>query len=226
MSRNRGRSSGRHYRLANFTTLEYINRISQKYKLDLNLLLNCLIKAWQVKESECGDLSIICRKKTKDYAIFLITKGLKVVAQFKIPNYILQESNPMKNFIFEKRLEPKKIVNIKVENPSIRELKIGMKGIKLTGKVTEISKSNQVFSRLGEPNKVANAKLADETGFIQLALWNQQIEKVAPGDLVQVENAYVAHFRGELQLRIRGRSQLKIIKKGKSTKIKKKAGDS
>ena len=62
------------------------------------------------------------------------------------------------------------MAKVNVENPSIKDLKIGMKRINLTGKVTEISKANTVFSRLGEAKKVANAKLTDETGFIQLPL--------------------------------------------------------
>jgi ssDNA-binding replication factor A large subunit len=135
-----------------------------------------------------------------------------VVAQFHVPNLLLQEINPLKNFISKKRLSPKIMAEIQVENPSIRELKIGMKSIKLTAKVTEISKSKSVFSRFGELKTVANAKLTDETGFIQLPLWDQQIETVSPGDLIQIENAYVASFNGKLQLRIRRKGKLKVIK--------------
>ena len=212
MSRDRGRPRGRRYKLADFTALEYIDRISQKYKLDLNFFLDSLVKAWQVKESKCGDLSITCRKKTRDYAIFLITNGFNIVAQFHIPNHILRKTNPLKDFISEKSLTQKK-AKVNIDNPSIRELKVGMKRINLTGTITEISKTNTVFTRFGEAKKVANAKLTDETGFIQLPLWNEQIQTVALGNVIQIENAYVAYFRGKLQLRIRGRDQLKVVKK-------------
>ncbi|MEJ2271301.1 MAG: OB-fold nucleic acid binding domain-containing protein [Candidatus Bathyarchaeota archaeon] len=87
-----------------------------------------------------------------------------------------------------------------------------MKCIKLTGKITEISKSNTVFSRFGEPKIVANAKLSDETGFIQFPLWDQQIQTVSLGDLIQIENAYVSSFKGKLQLRIRKKGKLKVIR--------------
>ena len=218
MSRDRGRPRGRYHGVADFTALEDINRISMKHDLDLNIFFSSFVEAWQCQESKCESLLIECREKTSDYAVFLITKGFNVVAQFHIPNHILQETNPLKNFIFEKDLRPKMMAKVNVENPSIRELKIGMKRINLTGKVTEISKTNTFFSRLGEAKQVANAKLTDETGCIQLPLWNQQIQTVAPGDLVQLENAYVGSFKGRLQLRIRGNDQLKVIKKGETIK--------
>ena len=108
MSRDRGRPRGRHHGIADFTALEYIDRIAIKYDLDLNILFSSFVEAWQSQESKCESLLIECRGKTKDYAIFLITKGFNVVAQFQIPNPILQETNPLKNFISEKSLRPKK----------------------------------------------------------------------------------------------------------------------
>ena len=218
MSRDRGRPRGRHHKLADFTALEYIDRISMKYDLDLNIFFNSFVKAWQCKESKCESLLIECREKTREYAIFLVTKGFNVVAQFHIPNHILQETNPLKKFVSAKSMMPKIQSKVKVENPRITDLKIGMKRINLTGKVTEISKLNTVFSRLGKINTVANAKLTDETGFIQLPLWNQQIQAVTVGDVIQIENARVVPFRGELQLRISRNGQLKVIKKGEPLK--------
>jgi hypothetical protein len=225
-SRDRGRPRGSHHGIADFTALDYINRISMKHDLDLNTFFSSFVEAWQCQESKCESLLIECREKTRDYSVFLITKGFNVVAQFHIPNHILQETDPLKNFIAKKKLHPKMMAKVNVEPLSIRELKIGMKHIKLTGKVTEISKSNTVFSRFGEAKQVANAKLTDETGFIQLPLWNQQIQTVAPGDLIQLENAYVGSFRGKRQLRIRGSRQLKVIKKGETIKQPKKEEDS
>ncbi len=214
MSRDRGRPRGRHYRGSDFTALDYLYHISIKYNLDSNIFFSSFVEAWQSQESKCESLSIECREKTREYAIFLITKGSNVIAQFQVPNNILHETNPLKNFISEKSLKPTKRAKINVKNASIGELKNGMKRINVVGKVTEISKSNTVFSRFGEAKEVANAKITDETGVIQLPLWNQQIQTVAPGDLVQIENAYVVYFRGKLQLRIRRSNQLKIITKG------------
>ena len=216
MSRNRGRPRDK-IRVADFTALEYIDQISIKRDLDLESLFDSFFEALEGQKSRCGNLLIECREKTTDYAIFLVTEGSNVVAQFSIPIHVLQDENFIRSFISTKKLRPKKIGKVKVENPSIGELKMGMKGIKLVGRVIEISKSNTVFGRLGEPKKVANAILRDETGVIQLPLWDQQIDAVALGDLVQIEKAYVGYFRGKLQLRVRKSNQIKVIKKDELT---------
>jgi replication factor A1 len=213
MSRNRGRPRDK-IGVADFTALEYIDQISMKRDLDLESLFDSFFEALEGQDSKCGNLLIECREKTADYAIFLVTEGSNVIAQFSVPIYLIQDTDFIRNFISTKKMRPKKIVRVKLENPSIGELKMGMKGINLVGRVTEISKSNTVFGRLGEPKKVANAVLRDETGVIQLPLWDQQIDAVTLGDLVQIEKAYVGYFRGKLQLRVRKSHQLKVIEKG------------
>jgi ssDNA-binding replication factor A large subunit len=42
--------------------------------------------------------------------------------------------------------------------------------------------------------------LSDGTGQIPLAVWNSQISEISEGDLVEVQNARVRNFRGEIQL--------------------------
>ena len=88
-----------------------------------------------------------------------------------------------------------------------------MKRIKLKARISEILKPKTVFTRLGKLNTVANAKVTDETGTIQLPLWNQQIHTVAVGDTIQVENARVVSFRGERQLSVGRGGELTVIEK-------------
>ncbi len=213
VSRRRGRPRGRYHRLADFRSLEYLALISMKYGIDSNDFFNSFIEACEHQESTCESLSIKCRKKTRDNAVFLITKGFKVVAQFPIPKHILEETNPLKEFASTKTSMKKIPDRIKIEHPQIRDLKLGMNRITLKAKIIEIPKPKTVFSRLGELNMVANAKVTDETGIIQLPLWNQQIHTVAVGDTIQVENARVVTFRGELQLKVGRGGQLSVIEK-------------
>jgi ssDNA-binding replication factor A large subunit len=105
-----------------------------------------------------------------------------------------------------------------LENPQVGDLKLGMKRINLKAKVIEISKPNNVFTSLGCYNTVANANVKDETGTIQLPLWNQQINSVDLDDIIQVKNAHVIAFRGEHQLRGSKGGQLSVIKKDKQLK--------
>jgi len=98
VSRERGRPRGRHHNLADFRTLESLALISMKYGIDSNDFFNSFVEACERQESTCENLSIKCCKKTQDNAIFLITKGVKVVAQFPISKHILKETNPLKKF--------------------------------------------------------------------------------------------------------------------------------
>jgi len=184
-----------------------------KYGLDVNKFFNSFVEAWKHQESTCKSLLIECRKKTRNDAIFLITKSFKVVAQFPIPKHILEETNPLKKFASTRTSRRKIPERIKIEHPQIRDLKLGMNRINLKAKVIEIPKPKTVFTRLGKLNTVANAKVTDETGIIQLPLWNQQIDTVSVGDTIQVENARVVTFRGERQLRVGRGGQLTVIEK-------------
>ncbi|NTV24261.1 MAG: hypothetical protein HGA85_07900 [Nanoarchaeota archaeon] len=56
------------------------------------------------------------------------------------------------------------------------------------------------FSRFGKPGKVAACLLKDDTGSIEISLWDDQIELFSNGDRVRIENAFVKDFRGVLQV--------------------------
>jgi hypothetical protein len=213
VSRGRGRPCGRYHKLADFKALKYLTLISMNYGIDSNDFFNSLVEAWGCQESACESLSIKCRKKTRDNAVFLITKGFKVVAQFPIPKHILKETNPLKEFAPTRTSRRKIPDRVKIEYPRIRDLKFGMNRINLKARVIEIPKPKSVSTRFGNFATVTNARVTDETGIIQLPLWNQQIDTVAVGDTIQVENARVVTFRGERQLRIGRGGQLSVIKK-------------
>jgi len=136
-----------------------------------------------------------------------------VVAQFPIPKHILEETNPLKEFAYVKASRRTIVERTKVKHLQIRDLKSGMNQINLEAKVLEIPKPIPVVTRFGEFAKVANASIKDETGIIQLPLWNKQIDTVSVGDIVQVENARVVTFRGERQLRVGRGGQLSVLEK-------------
>ncbi len=213
MSEKRGRPSSKHQNNAEYKALESLALISMKYGIDLNDFINSFVEAWERQESTCESLSIKCRKKTRDNANFLITKGSNVVAQLPIPKHILEKTNKLKEFVLKEELRTKIVKRIKVKHPRIKDLKHGMKRIKLKAKVIEIPNKRFVSNRLGELNSVANVKIEDETGFIYIPLWNHQLDTFAVGDTIQVENAYVTTHRGKLQLRVNIFERLNAIDK-------------
>ena len=213
VSRQRGRPRGRYHALADFRLLEYLALISMKYGIDSNDFFNSFVEAWKRQQSTCKGLLIECRKRTRDKAVFLITNSSKVVAQFPIPKHILEETNPLKEFDYVKASRRTMVERTEVKHLQIRDLKSGRKQINLEAKVLEIPKPIPVVTRFGEFAKVANASITDETGIIQLPLWNKQIGTVSVGDIVQVENARVVTFRGERQLRVGRGGQLSVLEK-------------
>lgn len=186
------------------STSEYLAFLSMKYGVEPDQLFYALISAVENQKSKCGKLSIKCREKQKDKTILLITFGSKVVAQFPVTKeFLLEQNNPIKNFkktgMLSRRLTKK---NDETHSLSIRDLRTGMKKVNLKARVLEIAKPAYVVTRFGNYARVANALIADETGTIKLCLWNEQINSIPVGSVIQIENARVSMFRGEQQLRI------------------------
>ena len=98
----------------------------------------------------------------------------------------------------------------------INELKRGMSGISVEGRIVDISEPRRVQTRYGS-RSVADATLEDETGSIKLSLWEEKIESVNTGDRIRTGEAYVTEFRNELQLNIPHSGKLEIMKELENT---------
>jgi replication factor A1 len=161
-----------------------------------------LLSAGENGKARCGNLLIECRGKVKDKVIFLITKDSQVVAQLPVfENFLSQEGNPIRSFL-KTDMVPRRTAK-KTESPVsylIEDLRVGMRHVNLKAKVLEVTEPRQVFTRYGNYATLAKAVIGDETGEIKLCLWNDQIDAVSVGDIVQIENARISTFRGERQL--------------------------
>jgi len=199
----RGRPNRSYHSQADIGLLEYLAKVSMKYGVDSNKFFNSFLDAHEHQESKCGKLSIECRVREQNYIIFLITRDWEVVAQFCMPKYLLNEkTNLLKEFTC--RLSTMRALAQQAESKSlkIRDLITGMKHLKINARVLEVSQPKQITTRSGFYTNVANALIADETGTIKLSLLGSQIKEVSVHDTIQIENAHVAWFRGERQLRI------------------------
>jgi len=190
---------------------EYLYFLSVKYEVDLDSLFKGLVHARENHEVSCGRLLIQCRQKARDHDVFLITSGYQVVAQFFVPKYFLDQPNQIEQLklshLFRKVSKP---VTCGIPQ-HIRDLRCGMKRINLRARVVDVPKAALVFTRYGEYARVSNALIADETGAIKLCLWNEKIKEVSVDSVVQVENASVTRFRGEIQLRLGKNGRLSVI---------------
>jgi replication factor A1 len=191
---------------------EYLALLTIKYEVDADKFFNALNSAVKNRRAECGSLSIECRSKQNKKIILLITQGSKVVAQFQIPEeFLSKQHNPIKE-VKNAYLSDRHSVR-KCRAPQsfqIKDLQVGMKKVTLKAKVLEVSKPTFVVTRFGNYASVANAMVSDDTGKIKLCLWNDQINSVAVGDTVQIENARISAFRNERQLRVGKKGTLRI----------------
>lgn len=67
------------------------------------------------------------------------------------------------------------------------------------------------FEKLGRKGKVCNATIQDDSGTIQLTLWNEDVDAVNVGDRVKITNGYVNEFQGEKQLTAGRFGKLEVI---------------
>ena len=183
---------------------EYLAFLAVKYDVDSEKFLHALRSALERKKSRCGKLSIQCRGKTKNKIIFLIMRKSEVITQFPIEaEFLLNRRNQLRNFMETDRIRRYLAKKARTATAnSIKDLRAGMKHIDLKAEILEVAEAKPVVTRYGNNASVAKALIADETGTINLCLWNSQIASVSAGDTVQIENAQVYAFRGERQLNI------------------------
>ena len=191
---------------------EYIAFLSVKYEVDPEEFLYALRLAEENKESRCGKLSIQCRGKIKNKFIFLIKRESEVSAQFRIgEDFLFNESNHLRDFMGTDQIRRYLARKARTATAnSIRDLRNGMRHVNLKAKILEVAEPKRVFTRYGNRASVAKALIADETGTINLCLWNGQIASVSAGDTIQIENAGVFSFRGERQMSLEKTGTLNV----------------
>jgi len=85
----------------------------------------------------------------------------------------------------------------------IEDIRDRQQRVIVEGRVEKIAGPRSVKSRkTGEDLKVADVTLTDETGSINLVLWNNQIPQVKVNTRIRIEEGYVKSYRDELQLSV------------------------
>lgn len=98
----------------------------------------------------------------------------------------------------------------------IRDLYPGMRNVTIPGRVTRKFELRE-FDKDGRKGKVANFLIGDETGQVRVTLWNDQtdqFDKIADGDVVRVNNAWVKENRGYKELHLNTDSSLEVRPEG------------
>ena len=84
----------------------------------------------------------------------------------------------------------------------VRDLTPSSKQVNVHAKVVSVGEAKEVMGKYGDPRKVAEAVIGDETATIILSLWNEQIGSIAKDDIVLVDNGYVSLVRGHMRLNV------------------------
>jgi replication factor A1 len=69
-------------------------------------------------------------------------------------------------------------------------------------KVVSVCQLRRIDSKFGGSPTLCEAVVGDETGTVILSLWEGQIDAVADGDILQVNNGYVSLVRGHMRLHV------------------------
>ncbi len=84
----------------------------------------------------------------------------------------------------------------------VRDLTPSSKQVNVLAKVVNVGEPKEVMGKFGDPRKVAEAIVGDDTATIILSLWNEQIGSIAKDEVVLIDNGYVSLVRGHMRLNV------------------------
>ncbi len=90
----------------------------------------------------------------------------------------------------------------------VRDLTPSSKQVNVHAKVVNVGEAKQVMGKYGDPRKVAEAIIGDDTAVITLSLWNEQIGSIAKDENILIDNGYVSLVRGHMRLNVGRYGQL------------------
>jgi len=86
------------------------------------------------------------------------------------------------------------------------------RNVNLVAKVVSKAEPRGVGSQYDQrQHQLSESLIADETGAIQLVLWDENINKVNEGDTVRITNAFVKVFRGRMQLNLGRYGKIEVL---------------
>lgn len=88
-------------------------------------------------------------------------------------------------------------------------VKPGMRNLNLDLKVIEKGEPHHFESDKGE-GRVTTAVCEDDSGKINVSLWNEDIDRVEVGDRIHIENGYSRLFKDEVHVSAGRYGELKV----------------
>lgn len=85
---------------------------------------------------------------------------------------------------------------------TVRGLDENSRGVTIRVRVVSKDDVRIVKTNDGKEHKVVDLRVGDRTGMITLTLWDEKVEQVNEGDLIDIETGYVNRFKGRLRLNV------------------------
>lgn len=90
-----------------------------------------------------------------------------------------------------------------LESLKVEKLTPESRNVNIKVKVVKKGETRETVSRSdGSTHRVSDVLVGDETGCVYLSLWDDNIEKVSEGDVIEIKNGYLSLFRGSMRLNI------------------------
>ena len=84
---------------------------------------------------------------------------------------------------------------------NVEELSPEADEVEITGKISELPTPRAVSTRYGQ-KKIVTVVFEDDTGSIDLTLWEEEIDAIEEGAEVHITGAYVREWADDIQLNI------------------------
>jgi len=84
---------------------------------------------------------------------------------------------------------------------TVEELSPEADEVEITGTIKELPTPRAVSTRYGQ-KRITTVVFEDETGTIDLTLWEEEIDAIEEGAEVRIEGAYVREWGSDIQLNI------------------------
>jgi len=197
--------------------LVYLLQLTKKHGLTPAILHTALTTARKRGRARAGKINVDVRQRNENSLIFMFSLSGKPLGQAKIPYDSIDRLRRLpEEFRYLNFEEDDRDLDVARER-AISELKLGLKSVSFKAHVVRKSEVRAVTSREGNPLLVCSVTLSDGTGEIPLVVWNGQISAVSEGDVVEIHDARVRNFRGEMQLALsRKTGALTVLKSAKS----------
>jgi len=203
--------------------LAYLLQLAQKHNIPLKTFHDSLMTAERKGKAQCKGLKIEIRSKAEAAATYMFSLEDEPFAQATIRTTsvrkLMKLPEEYSNYLDEDEYRLQRGRNGSTLPSDIGNMRVGQGGLSFKAHVVRKSDVRAVTTRDGTPLLVCSITLSDGTGEIPLAVWNSQISEISEGDLVEVQNARVRNFRGEIQLALsRKAGVLRVLEPAAKTK--------